>query len=312
MQRLPGIAKAPRVYAGLYPVAFAGLKLANFDLVISLTSSFAQGVHTNGSSVHICYCHSPANFVWRPQAYFLSPAARSLATPLRMWLKAWDRRAAQQPDVYVATGRPVAERVRAFYGRSAHIVAPPVERKWFVPHLGDDFYLVVARLVPHKHVDIAIRACEQLHLPLVVAGSGRHGERLHKMAGPNVRFTGFVADDELRDLYSRARAVLVPSEEEFGLVALEAQAAGTPVIAFDAGGSKETVVDGVTGIRFTPQTAEGLVSGIERFGGYSWDRAAIQANAARFDEVRFRRDLLAVIDWYLGEPASHPLGAARA
>jgi glycosyltransferase involved in cell wall biosynthesis len=191
-------------------------------------------------------------------------------------------------------------------------VAPPVERKWFVPHVGDEFYLVVARLVPHKHVDIAIRACEQLGLPLVIAGSGRIGERLHKMAGPNVRFMGFVSDDRLVDLYSRARAVLVPSEEEFGLVALEAQAAGTPVIAFDAGGSKETVVDGVTGIRFAPQSVNGLVSGIERFVQYRWDRAAIQANAERFDDVRFRRDLLAVIDSHLGEPATHSMEAARA
>src|SRR2546423_198623 len=312
MQRLPGIGKAPRIYAGLYPLAFAGLKLDNFDLVISLTSSFAQGVHANGSSVHICYCHSPANFVWRPEAYFLSPTARSLAAPLRLWLKAWDRRAAQQPHVYVATGRPVAERVKTFYGRSAHIVAPPVERKWFVPHVSDDFYLVVARLVPHKHVDIAIRACERLGLPLVVAGSGRYGERLRKMSGANVRFTGFVADDQLRDLYSHARAVVVPSEEEFGLVALEAQAAGTPVIALDAGGSKETVVDGVTGIRFAPQTVAGLISGIGRFGEYTWDRGAIQTNAARFNEVRFRRDLLGVIDQHMAEPATRSLGAARA
>ena len=191
-------------------------------------------------------------------------------------------------------------------------MAPPVERKWFVPHVSDDFYLVVARLVPHKHVDLAIRACEQLGLPLVVAGSGRYGAHLHKMAGPSVRFTGFVADDQLRDLYSRARAVLVPSEEEFGLVALEAQAAGTPVIAYDAGGSKETVVDSVTGVRFAPQTVEGLVSGIERSREYQWNRGAIQANAARFDEARFRRELLGVIDRHLNEPATDLLGAARA
>ena len=231
---------------------------------------------------------------------------------MRLWLKAWDRRAAHQPHVYVATGVPVAERLKAFYGRSAHIVAPPVERKWFVPHASDDFYLVVARLVPHKHVDVAIHACERLGLPLVIAGSGRYGQRLRKMSGANVRFTGFVADDQLRDLYSHARAVVVPSEEEFGLVALEAQAAGTPVIALDAGGSKETVVDGVTGIRFAPQTVAGLISGIGRFGEYTWDRGAIQANAARFNEVRFRRDLLGVIDQHMAEPATRSLGAARA
>jgi glycosyltransferase involved in cell wall biosynthesis len=312
MQRLPAIGKAPRIYAALYPLAFAGLKLEGYDLVISLTSSFAQGVHTNGSSVHVCYCHSPANFVWRPEAYFLNRLARSLTAPLRLWLKAWDRRAAQQPHIYIATGQPVAERVMKFYGRNANIVPPPVDRKWFTPHLGDDFYLVAARLVPHKHVDLAIQACQRLAVPLVVAGSGRSADRLRKMSGSSVRFTGYVSDDQLRDLYSRARAVLVPSEEEFGLVALEAQAAGTPVIAFDAGGSKETVIDGVTGVRFAPQTVEGLVAAIQRFGQYTWDRAAIQANAARFDEARFRRDLLALIELHLGEPATYSAGAGRA
>jgi glycosyltransferase involved in cell wall biosynthesis len=312
MQRLPLIDKAPRLYASLYPLAFAGLKLEGYDLVISLTSSFAQGVHANGSSAHLCYCHSPANFVWRPEAYFLNPAARSLAAPLRLWLKVWDRRAARRPDVYVATGQAVAERVRRFYGRYANIVPPPIERKWFTQHVANDFYLVVARLVPHKHVDLAIEACERLGVRLVVAGSGRSAARLKKMAGPNVRFAGYVSDDELRDLYSRARAVLVPSEEEFGLVALEAQAAGTPVIAFDGGGSKETVIDGQTGIRFAPQTTEGLASAIRRFEQCTWNRAAIQANAARFDEARFRRDLLGVIERHLNEPATSPVQAGRA
>src|SRR5205807_3676220 len=137
-------------------------------------------------------------------------------------------------------------------------------------------------------VRLAIQACTELGLPLKVVGTGRIERELHKTANASTNFVGYVSDDGLRSLYARARAVLVPSEEEFGLVALEAQAAGTPVIAFDAGGSKETVVDGVTGIRFAPQTVTGLVSGIQRFVQYRWDRGAIQANAARFDEVRFR------------------------
>ena len=312
MQHLPGIGKMPRLYAALYPLAFAGLRLEGYDLVISLTSSFAQGIQTKGSGLHVCYCHSPANFVWRPQAYFLNPVARAVVAPLRLWLKTWDRWAAKQPDIYIATGHSVADRVKSFYHRDASIIAPPVDRKWFTRHKSDDFYLVAARLVPHKRLELAIKACGRLGLPLVVVGSGRSETRLRKMAGSKVRFAGYIPDDELRELYSRARAVLVPSEEEFGLVALEAQAAGTPVIAFDRGGATETVVDGVTGIRFSPQTADGLVEAIARFEEHSWDRTAIQENAARFDEIRFQREFLSLIERHTPQPATYSLGAGRA
>ena len=308
MQGLPRIRQAPRAYAALYPLAFHGMKLEEYDLVISTTSSFAQGIQTNGA-LHVCYCHSPANFVWRPEAYFHGRAARTAAIPLRTWLKAWDRHAATQPDVYVATGQPVAERIEAFYQRSAQIIQPPVERKWFTPHQSDEFLLFAGRLVPHKRAGLAIEACAQLGVPLVVAGTGRIEEELHKASRGQTNFVGYVSDDDLRSLYARARAVLVPSEEEFGLVSLEAQAAGTPVIAYDAGGARETVVDGVTGIRFAPQTVAGLAAAIERFQEHTWDRTAIQANAARFSQDRFERELLRLIEAQL-ETRDGALGKA--
>lgn len=308
MQLLPGIEQAPRAYAALYPLAFAALHLSGYDLVISTTASFAQGVRANSGGIHVCYCHSPANFVWRPEAYFQRRLTRALSMPLRGWLKAWDRRSARQPDVYVATGRPVAERIRAFYQRDAAIVPPPIERHWFVPHERDDFYLIVSRLVPHKRVELAIEACAGLDVPLVVAGVGRSSARLRRLAGPHVQFRGYVADDELRSLYARARGVLVTSEEEFGLVSLEAQAAGTPVIAYDAGGARETVTDGVTGVRFSPQTVAGLAAGIRRFEAITWDRGVIQQNAARFDDTRFRNELLGVIERTMEERAPVHVG----
>lgn len=298
MQGLPGILQAPRAYAALYPLAFDAMKLEDFDLVISTTSSFAQGVHTNGA-LHVCYCHSPANFVWRPEAYFHGWAARMAAIPLRSWLKAWDRRAAKQPDIYVATGQPVAQRIDAFYRRSAAIIQPPVERKWFTAHRADEFFLFVGRLVPHKGAGLAIEACAQLGVPLVVAGTGRMEQELRKVSRGQTDFVGYVSDDDLRSLYARARAVLVPSEEEFGLVSLEAQAAGTPVIAYDAGGARETVLDRVTGIRFAPQTVAGLAAAIGRFQEHIWDRKAIQANAAHFSQERFEQELLRLVDQHL-------------
>jgi glycosyltransferase involved in cell wall biosynthesis len=298
MQELPGILRAPRAYAAVYPLAFRAMKLHDFDLVISTTSSFAQGIRTNGA-LHVCYCHSPANFVWRPESYFHGAAMRTATIPLRAWLKAWDRQAAGQPDVYVATGQPVAERIGAFYRRDASIIAPPIERRWFTGHQADEFFLFAGRLVPHKHADLAIAACAELGLPLVVAGTGRSANHLRKTARGATRFLGYVSDDELRILYARARAVIVPSEEEFGLVSVEAQAAGTPVIAYDAGGARETVVDGVTGVRFSPQTAAGLAVGITRFSHLRWNRDAIQRNAARFGQDRFEQELLVLIEGHL-------------
>jgi glycosyltransferase involved in cell wall biosynthesis len=304
MQLLPGISRAPRAYAALYPLAFAQIDLRGFDLIISSSSSFAHGIHTRTDALHICYCHSPSNFLWRPSGYFKSPTVRALAAPLRLWLKAWERRAATKPDYYIANGHEVAGRIRAFYHRDAAVVPPPIADAWFVPHDGDDFYLVVSRLVEQKRVDLAIRACERLRLPLWIVGEGRAGASLQANASPSTRFLGSVADDELRRLYSRARAVLVPAEEDFGLVALEAQAAGTPVIAFDAGGARETVVDGLTGIRFAPQTAESLARAITAAASRKWDRRIIQAHAARFTESRFKREIRELIERYVRERRS--------
>jgi glycosyltransferase involved in cell wall biosynthesis len=288
----------------LYPLAFAQIDLRGFDLIISSTSSFAHGIHTRTDALHICYCHSPSNFLWRPRGYFKSPTVRALAAPLRIWLKAWERQAATKPDYYIANGHEVAGRIRAFYGRDAAVVAPPIADAWFVPHDGDDFYLVVSRLVAQKRVDLAMRACERLGVPLWIVGEGRAGASLRANAAPNIRFLGTVADDELRQLYARARAVLVPAEEDFGIVPLEAQAAGTPIIAYDAGGARETVVDGLTGIRFSPQTVEALATAITAAASRQWDRRVIQANAARFTESRFKGEMLELIERYVQERGS--------
>ena len=296
MQALPGINREPRAYAGLYPLAFRQLKLSGYDLVISNTSSFAQGVRTDEGTLHLAYCHSPANFIWRPEAYFGGQTGRAASAPLRAWLRMWDQSAAKKPDVYIATGQVVADRINAVYGRKAVVVPPPIHPDLFTSHERDDFFLVAGRLVRWKRMDLAIEASARIGFPLVVAGTGRAAGSLKKMANGTTKFTGYIADHlELRSLYARARAVLVPSEEDFGLVSLEAQAAGTPVIAFDGGGARETIVDGVTGILFKPQTADGLMDAIRRFEDYSWDRDAIQANALRFNGNWFATQLLELI-----------------
>jgi glycosyltransferase involved in cell wall biosynthesis len=295
MQRLPGIQRMPRAYAAMYPLAFRSLDLHGFQLIISSTSYFAKGIRTDAGAFHVCYCHSPSNFVWRPDRYTSRRASRALAAPLRAWLKAWDRWAAAQPDIYIANGRPVAERIRRFYRRDAVIVPPPVDRRWFVRHEADAFYLVTSRLVPSKRVDIAIQACSKLNVPLRIVGRGRAANQLRRLSAPTVTFLSDVSDLELRGLYARARALLLCGEEDFGLVPLEAQAAGTPVIAYDAGGAQETVVEGVTGVRFRPQTAQAMADAILRAGQRSWDHQRIQSHAAGFDESHFRDGVTEVI-----------------
>jgi glycosyltransferase involved in cell wall biosynthesis len=298
MQRLPGIRRSPRTYAAVYPLAFAGLRLSGYDLVISLTTSFAMGTRTDKGAVHVCYCNSPANFVWRPQTYFRNGALRRLSTPLRAWLKAWDRRSANQPDLLVTSGPSVADRIRACYGREAAIVAPPIDQFWFAPHRSNEFCLFVGRLVHNKRVDLAINACKALGMPLWIVGAGRSSIGLRRLGGGNIRFLGRIADGELRELYRRAVAVVVPAEEDFGLVSLEAQAAGTPVVAYDEGGSRGTVVDGITGIRFRPQTWEALATAIRTAAHRTWDRTRITANAARYSEGKFRGNLLSTIEHF--------------
>jgi glycosyltransferase involved in cell wall biosynthesis len=296
MQALPGIGRAPRLYAGLYPLAFAPLPLKSFDLVISLTSSFAKGVRTRPDAVHLCYCHSPSNFIWRPDVYFTSPAKRALSRPLRGWLKRWEVWAGRQPDVYVANGAAVKARIHRYYGALARILHPPVDDIWFsVERKPEDFYLVVGRLVEQKRLDLAIAASNQLGFPLVVAGEGRRLQEFRRHAGPQVSFLGHVDDQELAQLYGRARAVLVPAEEDFGLVPIEAQAAGAPVVAFDRGGARETVQHGITGIRYAPQTAEALAGAIRELDGLDLDPGQIRDHARTFSKANFERGLLDTI-----------------
>jgi glycosyltransferase involved in cell wall biosynthesis len=311
MQRLPGIGAAPRAYAALYPIAFAQLDLDGYDLVLSSTSSFAHGVRTGPGTLHVCYCHTPSNFVWRPRSYFTRSSLRLATAPLRAWLKAWEQGAASRPDLYIANGTAVAERIRMFYDREAAVVPPAVDAFWFTEHRADDIYLVAGRLVAQKRVDLAIQACSRLGLPLYVVGSGRDAEGLKRLAGPTVRFLGRVPDAELRGLYASARALLLPGEEDFGMVPVEAQAAGTPVIAFDGGGARETVIEGVTGIRFRPQTVEGLMAGIERAAQVTWDRDRIRHHAVGFNELRFRRDMRSLIESFADRTPAAAVGSGN-
>ncbi|HEY7979916.1 MAG TPA: glycosyltransferase [Candidatus Eremiobacteraceae bacterium] len=304
LQRVPLARRSFRALLPLYPSAFAALDLSSFDLVISSTSSFAKGVRVRPGALHVSYVHTPTRFLWRMDEYAFDVApwwSRPLLAAALPGLRRWDFAAAQRPDHIVANSRNVAERIMMCYGRTSDVLHCPAETEAFAPigrgEIGD-YYVVAARLLPYKRVRLAVEACNMLRVPLVVLGSGPDEARLRALAGPTVRFEGHVPDDRRRQLFAGALAIIVPGEEDFGLVPVEAAAAGRPTVAFGAGGAMETVVDGVTGTFFREPTAESLAQALSALDPFGYDVEKMTAHAATFSADRFRAGFRALLESY--------------
>jgi glycosyltransferase involved in cell wall biosynthesis len=303
MQNLPRIADLYRLYFPLYPLGVQSLDLSGYDLVITSSSGYGKGVRTRSDALHVCYCHTPMRWIWRYHDYVrrenLTMSKRLLLPMALRGLKAWDIDAARQPDQYVANSRFVAERIRECYGREAIVIPPPIDASRFVlrPHQ-QDYYLVLARLVSYKRIDLAISACNLLGRRLVVIGDGPERDKLRALAGPTVTMLGHVSDAEATRYAGECRALLFPGEEDFGMAPLELAAAGRPTIAYRAGGALETIVEDSTGIFFDKQDVSSVAEAIRRFETMSWNAHTLRAHAMRFDISQFRRrfyDLLAAL-----------------
>ena len=300
LDRVPG---AKRHYPKLLPLmnrAFRSFDLSDFDLVLSSNHASAKNVRTPPGALHVCYCHTPMRYAW-DESFLegeLGPTTRRLIRPLLSWLRRQDRKGSRGPDVFVANSRHVAARIERCYGRPAEVVHPPVDVDHYLAlkHAPRDFYLVFGRVVPYKRVDLAVAACARLGRPLKVAGGGRALEAARELAGERTELLGRVSEDERDALLGGARALLFPGEEDFGIVPVEAQAAGVPVIAYGLGGATESVVDGRTGVLFAEQTADGLARAIERFEALTLNDDDARENARRFGRDRFRREIADVID----------------
>jgi glycosyltransferase involved in cell wall biosynthesis len=301
LNRIPG---AYRHYPKLLPLmngAFRSFDLSGFDLVLSSSHACAKNVRTPPAALHVCYCHTPMRYAWDEaflQGEEVGRVTRLLLPPLLGWLRRADLAGAQGPDVFVANSAHVAERIARYYGRPSEIVHPPIDVEHFLAleRSPQDYYLTFGRVVPYKRVDLAVAACGLLRRKLKVAGAGRALESVRSAAGADTEFLGKVPDAERDRLLSGALALLFPGEEDFGIVPVEAQAAGTPVIAYGTGGAAESVLDGRTGVLFDEQSPAALAAAIERFEQLHLDSEEVRESARRFGRGRFRAELAAVID----------------
>jgi glycosyltransferase involved in cell wall biosynthesis len=301
MQKLAPSLKLAKALLPLYPSAFESFDLGEFDLVISSASTFAKGVITRPGTCHVCYCYTPTRFAWGYQEYVareqFPPGARALLPLVVSRLRVWDYAAAQRVDQFVGISSAVAARIEKHYRRPAVVVEPPADLTFFVETADvGDYYLVMSRLQPYKRIDLAVDACTRLGLNLKVAGHGPDRARLESRAGPTVEFLGRVSDSEARDLFTHCLALLWPGEEDFGLAPVEAQASGRPVIAFQAGGALDTVMDGETGVLFSPQTVDALTDAMRRFDPHSYKGRRLRENAARFGLDTFKERMVATLE----------------
>jgi glycosyltransferase involved in cell wall biosynthesis len=287
----------------LYPWAVRRLALAPCDVVLSSSSAFAHGVRKPAGAVHICYCHTPFRYVWDEQQRALAEVARPARPLLRFELRRirrWDLAASRAVDVYVANSQLTRERIKRYYGRDAHVIHPPIDTRRFTPGRPGEWLLVVAEIVPHKRVGVALEAARRAHAPIRVVGSGPEHESLSR-AYPEAEFIGRAEHERLAELYASARAVVVPSPEEFGMVAVEAQAAGRPVIAAAYGGALETVLDGKTGRLAPLDDVDAFARAIEQLDELDFDPSLAVTNAERFSVEVFQQRIWKLVSAVAGD-----------
>jgi glycosyltransferase involved in cell wall biosynthesis len=311
LQRLPLVAKYYRHCLPLFPTAIEQFSFDGFDLVVSVSHCCAKSIVRPGRVPHVCYCLTPMRYAWDQfDAYFgpdrVGPLGSRVMRPVMARLARWDRETATRVDRYVAISHYVAGRIGRYYNRRSAVVHPPVDTDFYTPESRSSSagFLIVSALVPYKRLDVAIEACRRVNVPLTIIGTGPEEARLRAQAGPDVRFLGWLRDEEIRTHYRSAAATLLPGTEDFGIVPVESQACGTPVVALDDGGARETVIDGKTGILVPEPTAEAFASALNRALDSSFDLAAARANALRFSKQQFMASIRTALDEAIAEKSA--------
>jgi glycosyltransferase involved in cell wall biosynthesis len=308
LQRLPRIDKYYRYALPLMPFA-ANWAIPPCDLVVSLSHAVAKAAKPPAGVPHVCYCFTPMRYAWHMRESYFAGRVRGFKSMvvdrLLAAIREWDRRTASRVTHFIAISETIRRRIAESYGRDSVVIYPPVDTDFYTPDAGmrrEDYYLVISAFAPYKRVDLAVEACNRLRKRLVVIGSGQDEARLKALASKSVEFLGWRPDEALRDHLRRCRALLFPGEEDFGIVPVEANACGTPVIAFARGGATETVVplgrDGATGAWFEEQTVDALAAAMERFESERdrLDPAAARRQALKFDKRKYEADLLGYLE----------------
>jgi glycosyltransferase involved in cell wall biosynthesis len=298
LQRLPGSSRYFRYLAPFYPAAFERFDLDAYDTIVSTTTAWAKGVRFRPDAIHVCYIHTVSRFAFAYDQYVGGFGLGNIAKPIVARLTEWDRRAAMRPTAFIANSHNVAARVRKYYGREAYVAHCPVDVDRFVVGGGGGGYaLVVSRLLPYKRIELAIAACDLVGLPLRIVGSGPARAQLEVAArGTRTSFLGAVSDAVLRHVMADARVVLLPGEEDYGLVPLEANAAGRPIVAYGAGGALETIRPGITGEHFAEPTAASLAAVLRDLDPGRYDPSVLRDHAERFGPEPFKRRFAALVE----------------
>jgi glycosyltransferase involved in cell wall biosynthesis len=303
LQRMPFLRRHYRWYLPLYPLAVELLNLQEYDLIVSSSHCVAKGIIPHPDALHVSYVHSPVRYAWNQYDAYFGPGRLSLPARLLIpgrihRLRMWDVTSSARVDHFVANSAAVARRIGKYYRRAAEVVYPPVDTGFFRP--GDtasprEFDLIVSALVPYKMIDVALAAYKGQGRPLKIVGDGPEMKRLRRLAGPEVEFLGGRTSEELREIYRRARLLLMPGEEDFGIAAVEAQACGAPVVAFGRGGALETVLEGRTGLFFSALTPEAVRGALDKFRTLEFNEPTLRAHALGFSREVFKDRIAASI-----------------
>lgn len=311
LQRIPFAAEHHEAFGFLMPIAFESFNFDEYDLVISVTSEAAKGIITKPSTFHLSIILTPTRYLWSGYMdYFSNDIFRVLTYPIVAYLRMWDRIASRRPDKLIAISETVKSRIKKYYDLESEIIYPPLMIKSIKLKASSiklknqelrtnnqkPYFLVVSRLVPYKRIDLAVKTATKLGIPLKVIGTGNELAKLKSFAGPTVEFLGYIADSELKNYYSNAKALIFPGVEDFGLTMVEAQAFGKPVIAYKAGGAQEIIIEGKTGIFFDKQNVASLSQVLKSFRSSRYNREDCIKNSKRFSFEQFRRKILCLIN----------------
>jgi glycosyltransferase involved in cell wall biosynthesis len=308
LQKIPLMQGRHELLGTFTPLAFETMDFSDFELVVSVTSEAAKGIITRPGTRHVCYCLTPTRYLWSGHDdYFKSPPKDlrwipffwHVSRPIVAYARAWDKIASARPDEMIAISNAVKARVKKYYQRNAKVVFPPVDVDKFSAtgkEIRENFFLLVSRLVPYKKAGLAIRAFNKMKKRLVVVGTGSEERRLKRMAGKNIHFVGELTDEELANYYRKARGLIFPQEEDFGIVAVEAQSAGIPVVAYKAGGALDTVINGETGVFFEKQDEKSIIEAVGRLEKTDFDEKDLKYNAKRFTKERFKKEFKEIIN----------------